>query len=374
MPSSKITILTHEFYPRKGGISVYVQEMARSACEMGYRVEVWAPAHPRIAGAGFIFAVKPLALKGTQGWNCRIRLAREIWKNRKDLEDSILYLPEPAPIRTMMYMRGLLPAGRNRIVITLHGSEILNLSVLPHRKIFFRKLLNAADKIGVVSRFTQRLLVSNFPDLRTGTIVTPGALRAIFRDIDFVPRKPSEKTVVLTVARVHPRKGQLDVLRGVAGLSQSLREKIDYRIAGPIIDQDYFREIEKFAKAQNLNVQFLGELKDRDLVDACQQADLFAMTSVHQAKSVEGYGLAYLEAAACGLPTIAYRSGGAPEAVQDGETGILVEPGDTDGLANALTRLAGDSHLREKFGRNGTQWAGRHSWEANVRQLFGDPA
>lgn len=347
--------------------------MARSACEMGHRVEVWAPAHPRIAEAGFIFAVKPLALKGTQGWNCRIRLAREIWKNRKDLEDSILYLPEPGPIRTMMYMRGIVPVGRNRIVITLHGSEILNLSVLPHRKIFFGKLLDAANKIGVVSRFTQRLLVSNFPDLRTETVVTPGALRAIFRDLDFVPRKPSDKTIVLTVARVHPRKGQLDILRGMARLPQVLRGKIEYRIAGPIIDPAYFREIEKFAEAQNLHFRYLGELEDRDLVGACQQADLFAMTSVTQAKSVEGYGLAYLEAAACGLPAIAYRSGGAPEAVKDGETGILVEPGDTDDLANALTRLAGDPQLREKLGREGRQWAQRHSWEANVRQLFGDP-
>ena len=373
MPPSKITILTHEFYPHKGGISVYVQEMARSACEMGHRVEVWAPAHPRIAEAGFLFAVKPLALKGNQGWSSRIQLAREIWKNRKDLKESILYLPEPGPIRTMMYMRGLLPVGRNRIVITLHGSEILNLSVLPHRKIFFGKLLDAAEKIGVVSRFTQRLLLSNFPDLRTETVVTPGALRAIFKDLDFVPHKPSEKTIVLTVARVHPRKGQLDILRGMARLPQALREKIEYRVAGPVIDPTYFREIEKFAEAQDLHFRYLGELEDRHLVNACRQADLFAMTSLSQAKSIEGYGLAYLEAAACGLPTIAYRSGGAPEAVRDEQTGILVEPGDMDGLADALTRLAGDPHLREKLGREGRQWAGRHSWESNVRQLFGNP-
>ena len=374
MPASKINIITHEFYPRKGGISVYIQEIARCACELGYPVEVWAPAHTQIAEANFPFAVKGLALKGSQGWISRIRLAREICKSSEKLEGSILYLPEPGPIRTLMYLNRVKPLGYNRLVITLHGSEILRLSAPPHRKYLFGKLLDEADKIGVVSRYTQSLLFSKFPKVKEKTVVTPGAIRADFKNLKFIPREPSGKIIVLTVARVHPRKGQLEILRGMARLPQSLRDKIEYIVVGPEVNPSYFQKMENFAKKHNLNFRYLGELEDSRLGDAYQRADLFAMTSLPQSKSVEGYGLAYIEAAAHGLPVIANRTGGAPEAMLDGKTGILVEPCNTETLANALTRLADDPQLREKMGREGRQWANQLSWESNVRQLFGNPA
>ena len=64
----------------------------------------------------------------------------------------------------------------------------------------------------------------------------------------------------------------------------------------------------------------------------------------------EGYGIVFVEAAACGVPSIAGRSGGSHEAVVDGETGFVVDPHDVDGVRAALDRMLGDDALRERLG------------------------
>ncbi len=94
------------------------------------------------------------------------------------------------------------------------------------------------------------------------------------------------------------------------------------------------------------------------------------MTSVNFRKSVEGFGLVYLEAAAHGLPIIAHRIGGVAEAVSHGENGILVEPGDQAELTAAFATLIQDRERREKMGRNGKKWARRNTWLQSADLLF----
>ncbi len=96
------------------------------------------------------------------------------------------------------------------------------------------------------------------------------------------------------------------------------------------------------------------------------------MTSVAYRDSVEGLGLGYLEASAHGLPVIAHRIGGVEDAVKAGETGILVDPDDRDGLARAITELVDHGELRRTLGEAGQRWAKRFSWDATARKLFED--
>ena len=84
----------------------------------------------------------------------------------------------------------------------------------------------------------------------------------------------------------------------------------------------------------------------------------------------EGFGMVVLEAAACRVPAIASRVGGIPAAVVDGETGILIEPGDTEELANALVRVASDGKLRERLAENAYQRTiATFTWEIQGRAL-----
>ena len=91
------------------------------------------------------------------------------------------------------------------------------------------------------------------------------------------------------------------------------------------------------------------------------------MTSRSLPRSVEGFGIAYLEAGFHGKPVVGYRSGGAAEAIVDGETGLLVEEGNITALAGAFQRLVTHAALRQRLGEGGRRHATRFSWDATAR-------
>ena len=94
------------------------------------------------------------------------------------------------------------------------------------------------------------------------------------------------------------------------------------------------------------------------------------MTSVHYRNSIEGFGLAYLEAAAHELPIIAHKIGGVSEAVLEGETAILCSPTNRDALTTAIWDLINDSDMRLKMGRAGSAFAKQFSWHKVASKLY----
>src|SRR5205807_7400354 len=101
-------------------------------------------------------------------------------------------------------------------------------------------------------------------------------------------------------------------------------------------------------------VDFLGFVPDEDLPDLYRAADLIVMPSAFlpgRWDLIEGFGIAFAEASASGKPVIAGRSGGTEDAVQDGVTGRLVDPGDAAGVAQAIRTLLFDRRLAEQMGR-----------------------
>jgi phosphatidylinositol alpha-1,6-mannosyltransferase len=371
----RIITLTHEFHPQKGGIATYTEEVARAAHEMGFPIEVWAPAHPDLKTEDFPFPVRTLPLKGTQSWPCRIALARYLFKYRNDWKDALLYLPEPGPIRTLMYLQLTGKQKRNGLAITLHGSEIERFSYPFYRRMLFGKLLERADRVGVVSRFSQDLLLEKFPHIAEKTIITPGATRSDL--LECALKVPIERTNegilrLLTVGRIHPRKGQLQVVSALAALPDYLKKMVIYQMAGPIGRPDYFARIVDTAKQGGIHIDYLGDIENQSLNQVYARADIFIMTSMPAKKSIEGFGLTYLEAGAYGLPVIAHRIGGVGDAVKDHQTGIKVEPDDQPGLTQAISSLITNPSLRYAMGYNGRNKARSFSWKATARLLFDD--
>src|ERR1043165_8831380 len=91
-----VFLITHEFYPKRGGIATFTEEMARAAAALGYPIEVWAQAAtPVAAKPGWPFAVRRMPLKGTHDLWCQVQLARELFRQRARLREAIVYLPEP---------------------------------------------------------------------------------------------------------------------------------------------------------------------------------------------------------------------------------------------------------------------------------------
>jgi phosphatidylinositol alpha-1,6-mannosyltransferase len=159
---------------------------------------------------------------------------------------------------------------------------------------------------------------------------------------------PGER-ITLFAGRLVERKGLSDLLAALSGVPGVDR----LVVAGPGDRSAYEREAQAAGVADR--VTFLGYVTPAELPDLYRAVDLFAGPS-RDAKArddVEGFGIVYLEASASGLPVLATRAGGIPEAVEDGVGGLLVPPRDVPALSAAWARLAGDADLRRRLGDGG---------------------
>lgn len=258
-----------------------------------------------------------------------------------------------------------------RLVLTFHGSEILKFAHSPLRRALARRLIRHATRVSTLSNYTQELLLNHFPEAADKIYLTPGALRSDFAVVSQKPTVRKDKIVVLTVGRLHPRKGQLLTLQALQMLPPEVRARIEYWVVGGQSKGNYETQLRAVAAAQpDLAVRFFGNLPDEELAGVYDGADIFAMTSVNLEKSVEGFGLVYLEAAAHGLPVVAHDVGGVSEAVVDGVTGLLVPPNRPAQLAAAFEKLIHDPDLRKKLGTAGREWAMRNCWKESAEALF----
>ena len=377
-PSREVIIITQEFHPQRGGIATVTEEMAKAAAALGLAVEVWAPrAATPDADKTWSFAVRRLPVDSRHGWLNRLRLAREFIRERRRLRKATVYLSEPGPMLAWMLVASFGALRVRRLVLTFHGSEILRFHANPIIRALTRRLIRRAFRIGTLTRYTQQLLCDRFPEAAAKTFRTPGALRMGFAaqaraDSSAGAPDNGKRLVVLTVGRLHPRKGQLLTLQALQALPPELRARVEYHVVGPAVSAPYERALRAAAAQPGVTVRFWGNLPDRELEAVYAQADVFALTSIDHGHSVEGFGLVYLEASAHGLPVIAHRVGGVSEAVDDGRTGLLVDPQHPTALTAAFRTLLEDSALRRRLGETGRTWARQHTWSRAAELLFSE--
>jgi len=375
-----VFIITHEFHPRRGGIATFTEGIALAAADLGHSVEVWAqqirPGENASESVAWPFTLRRLPLlKGTHNFSCRLALARQLIRERRRLRHATVYLSEPGPMLTMMMLMPWSTFRPRRLVLTFHGSEILRFHADPVTRWLTRRLIRHAFRISTLTRYTRRLLCDRFPEAAEKTFLTPGALRADFATppalalASPVATAP-DKIIVLTVGRLHPRKGQLLALEALQALPAALRDRVEYWIVGATGKPPYEKTLRAAADRPGLTVRFLGDVPSARLETIYAQADIFALTSIDHGHSVEGFGLVYLEASAHGLPVVAHRVGGVPEAVVDGETGFLVPPRHPAQLTDAFRKLIEDPVLRRAFGEAGRAWARRTTWTHSASLLF----
>ncbi len=378
MSAPRLHIITHEFYPRRGGIATFTEEMAAAAAAAGAEVEVWAQAAPAgTAEKKRPFLLRRLPLKGTHDFWCLFRLGRELVRNRRDLRQTMVWLPEPGPMLSLMYLQFFKAFRPPCLILTFHGSEILRFHRNPLTRRLARRLIRHATRISTLTGYTRDLLAAHFPEAAGKTVLSPGALRTDFRlppGPPAVPAPADGRLTVLTVGRWHPRKGQLETLQALLALPPELRARITCRFVGGHGRRGYEAKLRALAARADFPVRFDANADDHELAAAYEQADIFAMTSVPCGPSIEGFGLVYLEASAHGLPVVAHDIGGVGEAVLNGRTGLLVRPEDPAGLTAAFARLITDPALRRQLGGAGREWARRNCWQESARSLFDLPA
>ncbi len=255
-------------------------------------------------------------------------------------------------------------------VLTSHGTyAVVWHETIPNR-LTYAGVLRRAALVCPVSQGTSHLMMQYFSRALHATRVVP-----ILNGNDFYRRVPRSQALerqapgiptLLTVGDVKPRKGQHVSLAAFARLKAHLPQA-RYFLAGRYQQNDYFRQLQQFIAEQKLSeVHFLGPLSEEALHNAYHQASALVLAAQQIDLHFEGFGLVYLEAGAFGLPVIGTRSGGVADAVREGETGLLVEPHDVEGLAQAMLRLLQDQDLARRMGQANRRWAETLTWERNA--------
>lgn len=366
-----IVVVTHEFAPFRGGVATYTEELAAALHRAGQTVEVWAPDYGRRdAGEGFAFPVVRLRAGGSLRLGDMLRFARELMARRAQFETATVILTSVGAHLAFMI---LVPLGRvtcGRVLSLLHGSEVLRFQGNWFWRYWARRFFPRVEGVLTVSEFSKSLIDRSFLSPLVGEVaIASGACSTAAMRPCAAVRPDDGRIRILTLARVHPRKGQLDIARALASLPAELRSRIVYQVGG-MGDTRYLRQVEAVCRDADVGFAHLGEIGPEGLAATYHQCDICAMTSRALPTSVEGFGLSYLEAGFHHKPVVGYRSGGAVEAVKDGETGLLVEEGDITALTNAFQRLLADAALRQRLGEGGRRHAARFSWDATAHIMI----
>lgn len=242
--------------------------------------------------------------------------------------------------------------------VVLHGAEVTVPGRLPGSRQVLGRVLRRARHVVAAGGYPAAEAVHAAGRALPITVVPPGVDVERFRPLDAEQRRaararlglPVDGDLVVGISRLVPRKGFDVAIRAVARLAVD-RPGLTLAIAGAGRDRE---RLESLARETSAPVRFLGRVPHEDLPDLYACADVFAMLCRNRWGGLEqeGFGIVFAEAAACGVPQVAGDSGGAAEAVADGETGIVVRrPDDLESVTAALRELLDDPVRRREMGQ-----------------------
>ena len=249
------------------------------------------------------------------------------------------------------------PALKLPYMVVLHGAEVTVPGRLPGSKQVLGHVLRGARHVIAAGGYPAREGEHAAGRALPTTVVPPGVDTKRFVPVDDASRASvrsrfgiaPDDEVVLGVSRLVTRKGYDTVIRAVAQLAPH-RPKLRLVIGSTGRDEQRLRSI---AAETNAPVTFLGRVAHDDLPLLYGCADVFAMMCRNRWGGLEqeGFGIVFVEAAACGTPQIAGDSGGSAEAVVDGETGfVMANPSDSSALAARIAQILDDEPLRRRMG------------------------
>ena len=266
---------------------------------------------------------------------------------------------------------------RKKILVLAHGTEIpkqywtVMLDLMRFKKNRIIKSYTGVYKILANSAYTKDLMQASLKiDTNLIKIIHPGI------DVydDFITEEDERNVsdiiskyspVVTTLARVEKRKGHKFVLKALAEIKEKF-PNILYLIAGK---GPYLEDIKKLTIEMNLqkNVKFLGWITEPEKSLILKKSDLFVMTPTTVGESVEGFGMAYIDASFHGVASVGSDSGGISDAIIDNQTGIICEAGNQEMITEKILLLLENKKLRESMGSNGKLRANEnYAWDKKI--------
>jgi len=258
-------------------------------------------------------------------------------------------------------------------IVYTYAKEITETFSMERLHQYRRRALLEAERVVTISQYTRQELMRLGVEPDRIIIVPPGVDADRFQPDQEAGQRIRTlyglegKPILLTVARLIPRKGCDQVIEALPFILQQAPEAT-YVIVGEGPDEERLRELVQSVGVGNC-VVFTGSVPDKDLPAWYNAADVVVMPNREEGSDVEGFGIVFLEANGCGKPVIGGRSGGAVDAIVNGETGYLVDPYDSQAIAEAVVRLLTDPALAHRIGAQGREWAQEFSWKRAARQV-----
>ncbi|HKZ14496.1 MAG TPA: glycosyltransferase family 4 protein [Solirubrobacterales bacterium] len=351
-------VLTPDYPPALGGIQRLVHRLLGSA--PGLRAHVVAPDTP--GAAAFDRGEGPAVRRVRVPPGPRALEVAAL--NLAALRQARPFAPQVVLSAHVVVAPAAVAVGRALgvpVVQYFHANEI------GHRPRLAGFAARNADRGVAVSRYTRDLVLGVGGPAERIEIIHPGVDLPPLRGRTESPGRPT----VLTISRIEQRyKGHDVMVRAMALVAERVTE-VQWVVIG---DGALRAEIADLARAAGLGddtVRFLGAVGDRERDAWLARADVFAMPSRLPGGHLagEGFGIVYLEAAAHGCPVVAGAVGGALDAVEDGVTGLLVDPTDHRAVAAALVALLEDRPRRERMAAAAAQRARRFAWPRVAAEL-----
>ncbi|MFJ5731925.1 glycosyltransferase family 4 protein [Streptomyces paradoxus] len=374
----KTLIVTNDFPPRPGGIQAFLHNMALrlDPQQLVVYASTWKRTREGVEATRAFDAEQPFTvvrdrttmLLPTPG------VTRRAAGLLREHGCTSVWFGAAAPLGLMA--PALRAAGAGRLVATTHGHEA-GWAQLPAARQLLRRIGDSTDTITYLGEYTRS---------RIASALTPGAAARMAQLPPGVDEKTfhpgsggeevrarlglTDRPVVVCVSRLVRRKGQDTLIRAMPRILAAEPDTVLLIVGGGPYEKDLRRLAHETGVASA--VRFTGAVPWSELPAHYGAGDVFAMPcrTRRGGLDVEGLGIVYLEASATGLPVVAGDSGGAPDAVLDGETGWVVRGGSPEEAADRITVLLADAELRRRMGERGREWVEeKWRWDLLAEQL-----
>ena len=364
MKFNHIILITQDFPPNAGGIQTWCVELSKKFSDSGINVTVITKAYEG-------FSKEPFSYKNIEV----VRLSADNWKSKKNyrLYKGISSYNTPNSIVLCSNWKMAVPAylysrfHKLNYFVVCHGLD--GYEKRKKNRILQRKAFKYSAGTIAVSEFTKQYVIENC--IKTDIDVINNGVDSN----QFFKSKPKEQIIqkykidrsklnILNVGRIEERKGFDYTIEAIKNI-----DNIIFHIGGKGKYQQTLMElVEKYGI--NDKVIFHGFIPDEDMNELYNAVDLFVMPSRKAGYSIEGFGITYLEAAACGTPSIGGRVSGAADAIEDRKSGILVDSNSIDSIRDGIQYFIDNPVKLQEMGKYALERSKKFTWRIIADQYI----
>ena len=357
----KILLVTNDFGPRAGGIETFVIGLLERI--KGHEVTVFTSQQ----GDTSVYDQQWIEKFGVRVIRDQSKILLPSWRVTRAAKKivaakniNVVVFGAAAPLALMS--PSLRKSGVKKIIALTHGHEVWWAKIFPFN-FAIKRIGKNVDHLTYLGEFTRQAISKPLTRKSATEMVkiAPGIDTAHFIPQPDAMQKRKElglqdKKIIISVGRLVHRKGQDNLIQAMP----AVLKKIPNAHLLLVGEGPYRKHLEKLVMKSSLeqNVTFAGRIMYDKLPSYLSAADLFAMPSRSRffGLEVEGLGIVYLEASACGIPVVAGNSGGAPDAVLEGVTGLCVDGTNIEQITAAIVEICSDAERASHMGAAGRNW------------------